>query len=901
MSVYRKLYAVISKSTVVLFTVATGAIILGGTALWMVEQEIVARAGESLALEALEIVNKLNAQLQERDGDIQILAASPEVRSRDLPTIRRHLEAVQAAYPVYSRLAVTDQKGRVIVSTDQAWVGEDFQQASWFQAAWHAPRVHAETVEKAGQVGGSLQAVRFSAPVMEMNGTFRGVVMTEVDRIFWNGFVEDRVNQFAAQTKRFGVIRYRVLAHNGDVLLTFGHEEHAGVNLQALGLPSALQLALGRSGYVEEEHLTRRVPVITGYARTEGVRGLSQLQWGVLVRADRAGVLEHVRALLFKLGLAGLAGFGLMLGALLWANTNQRKEQQRLSQAKQALIDNEAQLRAVFETAVDGIITINDQGMILSFNPAAEIIFGYSAREVVGESVTVLMPKPFASEHAGYMSAYLRTGQKKVIGIGREVMGRRKDGSVFPLDLAVNEMQIGSGRCFTGIIRDITERNDMVSRLRASEMFFRLLSEQLPIGVFEIGEDGTCLYKNKMWDAVMERTNEEVFGFASVALPEGSWIEWVHPEDREQLTKAWTSAQASFGRLHMECRLAPIDDRIRWVELVLWTMVEDRGVRYLGTMQDITTQKNMVERLSTSQMFFRLLSDHLPIGVFEIDYRGGCLYGNRMWRSLFGVDLGDEGTRQIAKNHGTWLEWFHPDDREMVAEEWDKTRVEFDRMAVECRLAGPDAEPRWVQVLLWPMTTEEGIRFLGTLEDITERKRTVAQTISLLHNGRFQFRSMSEARNLAGLLAQAFPDPSRALLGLTELLANAVEHGNLDISYSEKSKLLDQGRLDEELSRRLADPRNREKQVRVLVDRTDTEIRIVIADDGEGFDWAQYLEWGGPRSDDSHGRGIAISKHISFDRLEYRGRGNEVVVSSRLNGPEHPVGQTETKMKTKAA
>ena len=221
--------------------------------------------------------------------------------------------------------------------------------------------------------------------------------------------------------------------------------------------------------------------------------------------------------------------------------------------------------------------------------------------------------------------------------------------------------------------------------------------------------------------------------------------------------------------------------------------------------------------------------------------------------------------------------------------------MEFDRVAVECRLAGSDSEPCWVNVLLWPMTTDDGIRFLGTIEDITEQKRTVAHTMSLLHKGRFQFQSMSEARNLATLLAQAFPDPPRALLGLTELLANAVEHGNLDIAYNEKSRLVEAGCLDEELSRRLADPSNREKWVRVLVDRNEAEIRMLIRDDGKGFEWQQYLELEGRGSAELHGRGIAISKCISFDRLEYRGRGNEVVVSSNLNGPASPAGEADTK------
>ncbi len=126
--------------------------------------------------------------------------------------------------------------------------------------------------------------------------------------------------------------------------------------------------------------------------------------------------------------------------------------------AQSALRESEARLRAILQTAVEGIVTIDDRGIIESFNPAAEKIFGYKAEEVIGKSVNVLMPEPHCHEHDRYIQNYLRTGQAKIIGIGREVQGRRKDGTVFPMDLAVSEVQLENRRLFTGFIRDITER-----------------------------------------------------------------------------------------------------------------------------------------------------------------------------------------------------------------------------------------------------------------------------------------------------------------------------------------------------------------------------------------------------------------------------------------------------------
>ena len=126
---------------------------------------------------------------------------------------------------------------------------------------------------------------------------------------------------------------------------------------------------------------------------------------------------------------------------------------------------SESRMRAVLETAADGIITINEQGIIESVNPAAEKIFGYSGSDLIGRNVKVLMPEPYSSRHDRYISNYLKTGRTKVIGIGREVTGLRSDGAQFPLELAVSEIKVGRHRRFTGILRDITARKRVEAEL----------------------------------------------------------------------------------------------------------------------------------------------------------------------------------------------------------------------------------------------------------------------------------------------------------------------------------------------------------------------------------------------------------------------------------------------------
>ena len=123
-------------------------------------------------------------------------------------------------------------------------------------------------------------------------------------------------------------------------------------------------------------------------------------------------------------------------------------------------------LDAVFNTAVDGIVVIDAKGQIEALNRGAERLFGYPESEAVGRNVSMLMPSPYHEEHDGYLERYLTTGAAKIIGIGREVTGRRRDGSTFPLHLSVGEMFIGGERKFTGILHDLTARVQMEEQLR---------------------------------------------------------------------------------------------------------------------------------------------------------------------------------------------------------------------------------------------------------------------------------------------------------------------------------------------------------------------------------------------------------------------------------------------------
>lgn len=174
-----------------------------------------------------------------------------------------------------------------------------------------------------------------------------------------------------------------------------------------------------------------------------------------IVRQRQKESENHIRTVQSQgLGIT-LMILAVMLSMLLFLF---RPIMRRMRESANSLAASEALNRSIVETMADAMITINASGVVESFNPAAERIFDYAPDEVIGNNVKMLMPPPYHGQHDGYLKHYLDTGEAKVIGVGREVEGKRKDGSAFPIDLSISEMNIGGRRSFSGVIRDISDR-----------------------------------------------------------------------------------------------------------------------------------------------------------------------------------------------------------------------------------------------------------------------------------------------------------------------------------------------------------------------------------------------------------------------------------------------------------
>jgi len=161
------------------------------------------------------------------------------------------------------------------------------------------------------------------------------------------------------------------------------------------------------------------------------------------------------------------------------------------------------------------------------------------------------------------------------------------------------------------------------------------------------------------------------------------------------------------------------------------------------------------------------------------------------------------------------------------------------------------------------------LRFKKLSQDIAE----YPSTISLLEKGLFRFSTIDECYSLASLLSCAFPSPVDVVTGLTELMLNALEFGNAGLSYDDKTALINEQKLHEHVSAKLASPEHREKSVKVMLNRTDSEVVVSIEDQGKGFDWEKYINFSVERATDNHGRGIATANLMSFDKLSYTNDG----------------------------
>ena len=251
-------------------------------------------------------------------------------------------------------------------------------------------------------------------------------------------------------------------------------------------------------------------------------------------------------------------------------------------------------INAVMASVIDGIITADETGVIVSFNPAAERIFGYSADKILGKHVLTLLSEPFRSEQARDLRDYLRGGESTIIGVNREVIGLRKDRTVFPMDLAVSEVRLEGARVFVGAVRDITKRKRAEEALQRSEERFELAVRGSRDGLWDWDIVSDEVYYAPQYMALLGFSENEYPGFAD------SFRSHLHPEDRERVFSAFMAHLKERRPFDEEFRHRCKDGSIRYFRArgqAVWSE-EGKATRMAGSITDITAHKEAERQLA---------------------------------------------------------------------------------------------------------------------------------------------------------------------------------------------------------------------------------------------------------------------------------------------------------------
>ena len=245
--------------------------------------------------------------------------------------------------------------------------------------------------------------------------------------------------------------------------------------------------------------------------------------------------------------------------------------------------------RAILDAAVDAIIVVDHHGTIQEFSRAAQQIFGYSPEEILGHNVRDLMPEPFRREHDGYMDRHMSTGEQRIIGIGREVSARRKDGSTFPCDLAVGRVHGLEPPRFVGFIRDITARKESEEQLRRSETELRLAQELANLGNYVIhAEGGSRDYYSPQLHRILGVQADDPGIVRQEYLSR-----WVHAADRQRVAEAFARMDAGRGPLDIEYQVVLRDGTVKHLHHLAQAVFHPDGrvLKYVGTIHDITDRR----------------------------------------------------------------------------------------------------------------------------------------------------------------------------------------------------------------------------------------------------------------------------------------------------------------------
>ncbi len=546
--------------------VALAGLVIGYAGLANLKDRLVAGAGRTLALTASESIAKLDLVLAEHVRRLRFFSRDPALALDDELTVTARLRAFAGTHREFRWVGVTDLTGRVMAASDPARIGSAVTPSAWVQIArdvgLDVRPVPSSTTDRI-----ATPLLAFTVPLMDAAGTVRGTLvahttLAHVKRLF------DRSTQNLHRKWDGAVgVHWHLVSPNGDLIAG----TRRGAALGKLALPSAFASAGARPGYLEERDPIRNAPMLTGYARMHGRRFAGAPRWALLVHADKHDLVRPIVGTITLLGTLWALVTAPLLLLTIWATarlrhewSESRDESRRALAARREADASEARMRAILDHAAEGIITVDDEGRIESFNAAAVRMFGVAQDTVRGMSIARLVPSGAVgrhdrtrgrhdrmrgrtdhavARHDRTVARWLTRAVARANGRTIEILARRSDGSDFPLDLALSQVTTGDRRVFIGIVRDLTEKK----RAESERGILASIIEHTDDLVGMSSLDGRVLFINP--------AGRRLVGLDPAAsLAELRLDDFVHPADRATFDNVAIPAVLRTGRWEGELR-----------------------------------------------------------------------------------------------------------------------------------------------------------------------------------------------------------------------------------------------------------------------------------------------------------------------------------------------------------
>ncbi|MFA6411498.1 MAG: PAS domain S-box protein [Syntrophales bacterium] len=445
-------------------------------------------------------------------------------------------------------------------------------------------------------------------------------------------------------------------------------------------------------------------------------------------------------------------------------------------QVEDELVESRERMKSVIDTIVEGVVAIDENGIVDLFNPAAERIFGYEAAEIIGQKVNLLMPEPYRTRHDECLRHYLQTGERRVIGVGRKVSGQRKDGSIIPLSLSVGEIFLPQGRRFVGAIRDISEIKKAEQALQESESRLRDLSvlqqavlDGANYSIISTTPDGTIKTINATAERLLGYRAEELIGQHTPAvIHDEAEIAW---RAEELSLEIGTDIAPGFEVLVAKARLGNTAERE-------WTYIRKDGSRFpvslsvtalrnsegeitgfLGIGRDITARRQAEEEL-------RKLSQAVkqsPVAVIITKPDGSIDYVNTRFTDITGytaAEASGQNPRILKSGQKSSEDYQVLWDTITAGQLWQG--VFYNKKK--------DGGHYWASASISPIRNTRGeiTHFVGVQEDITSLK-TAEQALNEAKEAA-EAANIAKSEFLAGM-SHEIRTPMNAIIGMAELLA----------------------------------------------------------------------------------------------------------------------------------